>query len=325
MTSQEYKEIRQGQTRINHQGLKMTVVDYVDSHHVYVGFEDKTIVKAEWREFNRGSTINPNYKNNSIEYTRHNRLGEEKINNQGCVMKIVEYNNANDITIQFDNNPEHTIKSYYLHFKNGIAHNPFHPSVYGIGITGTECPCMDGNVKLKEYRAWVDMLKRCTKGFYRNKNMAYEDCEVGEEFLYYPNYYKWITSQENYEVWKNTPNFAVDKDIIVKGNKIYAPDKCCLVPNRINNLIKPNKKRRGECVIGVFKKPNGKFVAQCWDGLLQKNIFLGNYENEMDGFIAYKKYKEQLIKETAEIEYKNGVITQACRDALFNYEVEITD
>ena len=38
-----------------------------------------------------------------------------------------------------------------------------------------------------------------------------------------------------------------------------------------------------------------------------------------------QSYKEQLIKETAEIEYKNGVITQACRDALFNYEVEITD
>ena len=240
-------------------------------------------------------------------------------------MKIIKYNHANDIVVQFDDNPKHTVNSSYRHFKNGVTQNPFYPSVFGVGIKGNECPCMNGNEKLKEYRVWEGIIERCTKDALEEKSKTYEDCKVGDDFIYYTNFYKWITSQENYEVWKNTPNFAVDKDILCKGNKIYTADKCCLVPNRINNLIKNNSKRRGNCLIGVYLNNNGEYVSQCWNGLLQKNICLGNYSNEIDAYLAYKEYKEKLIKKTADIEYENGIISKQCRDALYKYEVEITD
>lgn len=321
----KYKIERNGQVRINHQGLNMRVIDYVTSHEVYVEFDDGNIVKCGWREFNNGSLNNPNCKEKGWGVLRDDRLGEEKINNQGCKMKIIEYNNANDIVIQFDDNPKYISRSFYRHFKLGMVENPFYPSVFGVGVTGNEAPCMNGNEKLKEYRCWTRMIERCYKEIKKPGDESYEDCWVSDEFLYYPNFYNWIRSQENYEVWRDTFNFALDKDILCKGNKIYAPDKCCLVPNRINSLIKNNSSRRGKCAIGVFKDNYGLYVAQCWNGLEHKNHNLGTYNNEYDAFLAYKKYKENLIKKTAKIEYENGIITKACRDALFNYEVEITD
>lgn len=321
----KYRQERTGQIRINHQGLKMKVIDYQTSHNLRVQFEDGTIVKCEWKEFNKGALNNPNCKDKGWGVMRDDRLNEENYNNQGCKMKIVKYNNANEIIVEFDNNPNQQIKTCYTHFKKGNVSNPFIPSVYNVGITGIEAPCMNGNIKLKEYTTWIRMIERCYKEIKKPGDESYEDCWVCDEFLYYPNFYNWITQQDNYEVWKTTYNFALDKDILFKGNKIYAPDKCCLVPNKINNLIKNSKSRRGKYLIGVTKDNKGDFISQCWNGLINKNIHLGRFDTEYDAYLAYKKYKEKLIKETAEIEYNNGIITKACRDALFNYEVEPTD
>lgn len=33
------------------------------------------------------------------------------------------------------------------------------------------------------------------------------------------------------------PLSALDKDIFIKGNKVYGPDTCCLVPIRVNALL----------------------------------------------------------------------------------------
>ena len=319
------KDERLGVKRINRQGLKMEVVEYNNTHHIVVQFEDGKKVSTEWRSFENNTVVNPNFKSPKESHIRTDRIGEIKTNHQGCTMEIIKYNHANNITVQFDNNPFNTVKTSYKSFKEGNIDNPLHPSVYGIGVIGNECPCMNGNEKLKEYRIWVGILERCVKGANTEKNASYEDCEVSEEFLYYPNFYRWIISQENYEVWKNTPGFAVDKDILCKGNRVYAPDKCCLVPNRINNLINPNKSRRGKYLIGTYKDDYGQYVAQCWNGLLQKNIRLGKFNTEMEAFNAYKKYKEKLIKETAELEYKKGIISKKCRDALYKFEVETTD
>lgn len=314
---------RIGECRISNQGYKMEVVEYINANNMIVRFDDGSTKKVAWKEFNKGSIEHPNHIEHG--YKKDLRLGEENINNQGCHMKIIQYNSANDILIQFDNDPTHIDRSAYQRFKNGNAQNPFYPTVYGIGITGNEAPRMNGKDKLKEYRAWVRIIERCVKGASSPKCLTYEDCSVSEDFLYYPNFYNWIINQENYEVWKTTENFAVDKDIICKGNKIYCPDKCCLVPNNINNLIKPASARRGNCVIGVFLDNKNRYVAQCWNGLESRNVFLGKYDKEYDAFLAYKDYKEKLIKKTADLEYSKGTISTACREALHNYIVEITD
>lgn len=56
--------------------------------------------------------------------------------------------------------------------------------------------------------------------------------------------------------------WALDKDILVKGNKIYSPETCCFVPQEINNLFTKRKSCRGTLPIGVkYIKENKKFSA----------------------------------------------------------------
>lgn len=54
-------------------------------------------------------------------------------------------------------------------------------------------------------------------------------------------------------------------------------------------------------------------------------VYLGNYETPEEAFVAYKIYKEDLIKKIAEIEYSKNNITLKCYNSMMNYVVEITD
>ena len=137
-------------------------------------------------------------------------------------------------------------------------------------------------------------------------------------------FYDWIHTQDNYSVIKNDPTFAIDKDILYKGNKLYSPSKCCLVPQRVNNLLLKSNAIRGNLPIGVhFHQVNGTYIAQC--GGHGNGRYLGSYDTPIEAFNAYKKDKEREIKEIARIEYDKGTITKQCYDALMQYEVEITD
>jgi len=62
------------------------------------------------------------------------RVGETNINNEGCIMKIVEYNGNKDIIVEFQDKYRYKVHTQYDPFKKGKCKNPFHPSVYGQGI-----------------------------------------------------------------------------------------------------------------------------------------------------------------------------------------------
>lgn len=145
--------------------------------------------------------------------------------------------------------------------------------------------------------------------------------------MLYENFYEWLHSQENFEKWLNGKDWAVDKDILIKGNKVYSSATCCLVPRQVNNLFIKRDADRGAYPIGVyFDNKQNIFVAQC-SCVEHKNhrIFLGHYYTPEDAFDAYKKCKENIIKRVAKEEYEKRNITQQCYEAMVKYEVEITD
>ena len=120
---------------------------------------------------------------------------------------------------------------------------------------------------------------------------------------------------------------CLDKDILVKGNKVYSPETCIFVPKTINSLFTKRQNDRGESVIGTSLTQNGKYRAYC--SLINpktgksKYEHLGCYETQEKAFEVYKYYKERNIKEVAD--YYKDKIPQKLYDALYNYEVEITD
>ena len=89
------------------------------------------------------------------------RIGEERYNSQGCLMKIVVYNNSRDIVVQFQDKYKAKVHTNYEYFISGKVRNPYIADVYGIGITGNKYKTkVNGNL-IKEYIAWKSMLKRC--------------------------------------------------------------------------------------------------------------------------------------------------------------------
>ena len=257
------------------------------------------------------------------------RIGLEKYNNEGYIMRIIQYDNVSNIVVEFQDEYMAKVHTGFNCFKKGCTKNPYHTSLFGVGITGNKYPIsyIDDNGKkkeTKEYRAWRDMLRRCYDEKY--KYYTYKDVTVCKEWLLYDNFYEWLHSQENFEQWAKLERSALDKDIIHKGNKIYSSENCCLVPININSLFTKSNAVRGDLPIGVAlsgKDYNG-YVAYYNNGNKEK-IYLGYYYSIEEAFQVYKQYKEKVIRRIAEEEYDKGNITEKCYNAMMNYEVEITD
>ena len=248
------------------------------------------------------------------------RLGEFGVNNNGEEMRIVRYGNANDIDVQFVEDGSVVEHTRYKHFKTGSIKNPFFPAIYGIGYFGVgDFKSIDENGKINIcYNTWKHMYERCYDPKYQEKQPTYKGCTVCKEWWNFQVFAKWF-----YINYYNVGNerMALDKDILYKGNKVYSPDTCVFVPQRINSLFIKCNKSRGECPIGVSKQYD-KYVA--WLSKGNGNpIRLGTYDTPEEAFLTYKKAKEEYIKEVAE-EYKSQ-IPHELYEAMINYEVNIDD
>ena len=254
-----------------------------------------------------------------------NRINEENYNYQGCLMKIVEYNQAQSIVAEFQDEYKARVHTDYRCFKKGRVKNPYYPEVYEVGMVGNKYITGAHSRHTKEYNAWIHMLGRCYDKKVKTEYPTYKEVTCCEEWLLFENFYEWLHSQENFNKWLNGKGWAIDKDIIVKENKIYSPDTCCLVPQNVNSLFAKNNAARGALPIGVSKNYKN-FSASCQNPLTDKRAYLGTYQTIEDAFyLGYKPYKVNLIKQIAQIEYEKGNITEKCFKSMMKYRIEITD
>lgn len=256
------------------------------------------------------------------------RLYEEKYNNQGCLMKVVEYNNTCNIVVEFQDEYKARVHTDYRFFLLGEVRNPYHPQVFGVGIVGNNHPTKINGKNTKEYVLWCGMLRRCFDDEYKEKHFTYRNATCCDEWLLYENFYEWLHEQENFNNQTENKTWNLDKDILIKGNKIYSPETCCLVSGNINKLFTKNDINRGDLPIGVsYHKRIGKYNAKIskYDGNKKYREHIGYYDTPEQAFQAYKKEKESYIKQVAQEEYNKGNITKKCYDAMMKYKVEITD
>ena len=187
--------------------------------------------------------------------------------------------------------------------------------VLGVGIDDYDgCVC-SGNNTLQSYLTWRRMLARCYDDNYHKKFPTYKNCKICNEWLMFSNFKKWF--DENY-----IDNYALDKDILIKGNKLYSPETCCFVPTEINALLIKHDCKRGKYPIGVTKREK-TYAARL--NIKTKLKYLGVFNTPELAFQAYKVAKEKYIKEIACEYYDKGKITKKVRDALMRYEVDIND
>lgn len=251
-------------------------------------------------------------------------LNEEKLNNQGSLMRIVEYIDNRNIVVEFQDDYKIRVKTSYGNYKLGSVRNPYAPTVCGVGISGNKYPIVENKRPTREYNAWLRMLNRCFDKTVKKSQPTYKDVSMCDEWLLFDNFYEWLHSQPNFDKWYNNKRWAIDKDILVKRNKLYSPETCCLVPQNVNCLFLKREAERGRYPIGVRYTSNG-FLAKCHNPFTNKGEELGYCSTPEKAFYAYKEYKECIIKQVAQIEFNEGNITEACYKAMTNYEVEIDD
>lgn len=89
---------------------------------------------------------------------------------------------------------------------------------------------------------------------------------------------------------------------MIPGNRIYAPNKCSIIPNQINSLLTDGAFSRGDLPIGVQKHGN-HYVYLCSDSTQinkgrQKRS--GMFLTIQDALSAYWNAKFKTIRATAE-------------------------
>ena len=236
--------------------------------------------------------------------------------------KVLKYNDSKNVEIQFLNTGfEATAQLTTI--ESGSVKDPYSPSVYGIGILGAKYPITVNGVQTKEYVLWKSMLERCYSDTYQKKRPTYKGCEVSDNFKSYEYFYEWCHSQIGFGNDGNGSPFQLDKDLLVKGNKVYNEFTCVFLPKEINSVLTKSTATRGEHLIGVcWSKTHKAFAAQVSKSK-GKREHLGFFKNELEAFNAYKTAKESFIKEQAN-KWK-GKIDERAYNALMNYQVEITD
>lgn len=145
----------------------------------------------------------------------------------------------------------------------------------------------------------------------------YDECTVHKDWHNFQVFAEWFYKQTG-----SDKGWQLDKDILVRGNKVYSENTCALVPKEINLLLTKGNTLRGEFPIGVYLcSKTGYYVAHMSKN--NKTTPLGRFNNPLDAFLCYKKDKEDYIKYLANevfVELPHNIVI-----ALNNYEVLITD
>lgn len=190
--------------------------------------------------------------------------------------------------------------------------------IYGVGIREQgKYATSENNKHTKVYTLWKNMLARCYSKTMLSHRPTYEHCEVSGDFVYFQRFAEWYEQQTSYEGIE----YQLDKDLLVKGNKIYSEAFCLMIPRQVNMFLCKSEAARGSLPIGVtFDKRSGLYMAQLSD---RGYRYSSQHRTPEEAHATYKREKEAVAKRLAN-DYE-GLCDDRVILALRQYQVEITD
>lgn len=222
---------------------------------------------------------------------------------------IKTYINSRNVVVKFLDTG-HEVTSNVGNIRRGNIKDPLFKSVLGVGFVGVgSFPA----IVSRGYDAWRCMLMRCYSGKFHSSEPSYADCTVCEEWHNYQNFAKW--HEENYP--KDGITYALDKDLIDIGNKVYSPDKCVYVTQEVNSITTDMHRARGDMMIGVdFISKKNLFRSRCSHG--SKSICLGYFNDQESAHEAWRKSKSNYAIKLS-LSQSNDIV----RESLVNYSIAI--
>ena len=291
------------------------IVEYTNSKNIIIEFINTGYkTKTSMCNITRGLVADKSLPLQRSKKRESKMVGKVLSSNSCGDYTIVEYNNKDNILIEFIKTGYRTIITS-SRIADGSIKDKLLPRIYNVGISGTKYP-----TNTKHYTAWYGMLQRCyDKSLHTKINKTYKNCTVSDNFLRYEYFYEWCEKQVGFA----DSHFELDKDLLIKGNSVYSEHTCVFVPREINIAMIKSNASRGNLFIGVtFDKASNNYRSCVCIGN-GKRLDLGAYNTEIEAFNAYKKAKENYLKELAN-KWKDKIDDRAY-NALMNYQVEITD
>lgn len=165
----------------------------------------------------------------------------------------------------------------------------------------------------KKNQLWTNMYQRCYSDKYHDRSPQYKGCSIYDKWLNdRKKFYKWV--DKNFYKYGDE-QIDLDKDILVRGNKVYSPDTCIFAPHSINthfeNLTAEPK----------YNDKTGKWGIGIYIG--GKTVNLGYFDTAEEAKLEYIKHKEASILAKAEL-YKDG-IPDKLYQAMINWKIELSD
>lgn len=188
--------------------------------------------------------------------------------------------------------------------------------LYGVGDVCGLPTRIDKQTMRPEYTLWSNMLSRCYGEKTQSRQPTYVGCTVSENFKSFKFFIEWSEQQKGY----GKKNWALDKDLLVKGNTHYSEDTCVFLPRLVNIALATPKNKTTGLPIGVHLRKGIK--RNIYRSTITKygvNHILCRSDNVEECFLVYKREKEVYLKELAEI-YKQELDYRAY-NALISYEV----
>lgn len=180
--------------------------------------------------------------------------------------------------------------------------------VCGVGINDSETPVswhLDGKkIWCPYYTRWKGVITRCYDG--KDRHKSYWDCSVHPDWLYFSQFRGWMEDQQ----WRG---LQLDKDILIKDNREYGPERCAFVPDYLNGCIilstqkvfnvelplGVNYFKKFDYMINELKKPYLVRCARVDNNDKSKHV--GYFTNPEDAHKAYQIAKYNQLNEYLDI------------------------
>ena len=169
--------------------------------------------------------------------------------------------------------------------------------LYDVGVNDADyvtSPRIDGKqLVCPAVSCWRGLIERAYCEKLHAGHPTYKDVTVCDDWHYFMNFRRWWC--ENV-----IDGYALDKDLLVPGNKEYSPNACVFVPQWLNSFTTDKGRDRGLYPIGCYSV-KGRFMSRCSNPVSLKREFLGYFDSPDDASDAWRKRKLQIAAEIKHI------------------------
>lgn len=199
--------------------------------------------------------------------------------------------NSKRIDVVFSNTKGERHNCNVQSFKKGGLRDYFYETICNTGYLGEKFAYdLERDFTHEDYIRWYNIIR----------NVSKKKVTCSEEFKNFSKYVDWLHERENFkdldEIYAS--RICIDKDIIEKGNMCYSFDKCCIVPNALNEIILFTNVKRGSYPLGVARHSDDRSVYVVFrKTILGENRQVINFNfNECNKALNSDRYSELALQ-----------------------------